>query len=424
MRFSPTHFILTALLLSHGGSGAPAEPPSGESFSLMQVRNENYVPSDGQNSSCGLEAMLRAYAKYHVPLTAELSTAIRLNVGLAGAVNKRAGTATGTVAASPPPIGYDLEYITPVKIGTPPQTINVVLDTGSADFWVMSSDTPSKQRTTHAIYRPGRSSTARRVSRTTWNIGYGDGSGAGGIVYRDKVSLGRASFARQTVQGAQWVSDMFTRDVHISGIMGMGMSSGSTVRPSPAKTFMDNMRPSLRQPLFTANLKKGKAGNFNFGYVNRAEYTGGIAYSAASRSSIYWEITVDGYQLAPDAYQRRPWRAIVDTGTTLLLLPDAMVRAYYAKVPGTRYDAGYAAFVFPCNARLPDFRFGIGGYRGLVPGRYINYGYINPTTCYGGIQSSEGIGISILGDILLKAQFVVFDLGRMRVGFANKKLET
>lgn len=95
MCFSPTQFLLAALLLllPGNGSGAPAEPPpSGDSFSLVQVRNENYVRNDAQNShsSAGLEAMLRAYAKYHVPLTPELSRAIRLNVNLGGgAVDKR-----------------------------------------------------------------------------------------------------------------------------------------------------------------------------------------------------------------------------------------------------------------------------------------------------------------------------------------------
>lgn len=57
----------------------------------------------------------------------------------------------------------------------------------------------------------------------------------------------------------------------------------------------------------------------------------------------------------------------------------------------------------------------------MVPGHYMNYGKISGTTCYGGLQSSEGIGFAIFGDIHLKAQFVVFDLKTRSMGFANKK---
>ena len=38
--------------------------------------------------------------------------------------------------------------------------------------------------------------------------------------------------------------------------------------------------------------------------------------------------------------------------------------------------------------------------------------------CFGGLQSNAGIGLSILGDVFLKSQFVVFDQGVPRIGFA------
>jgi len=44
---------------------------------------------------------------------------------------------TGTTPAVPPN-GFDWEFISPVDIGTPPQTVFLDLDTGSADLSVLS----------------------------------------------------------------------------------------------------------------------------------------------------------------------------------------------------------------------------------------------------------------------------------------------
>jgi len=226
--------------------------------------------------------------------------------------------------------------------------------------------------------------------------------------------------ATQAIESATQVSPEFTSDAPSSGILGMGMGKENTVRPIQQKTFLENVASSLLAPLFTANLKHSIPGNYNFGYINTLEYKGAIQYVPVDINSIYWMFTPIGYQIGKGAYTVAPWKAIADTGTTLLLLPDNMVSAYYKQVKGAGFDRYWGGILFPCLSSLPDFTFGYGTYRGLVPGRYINYGHVNATYCYGGIQSSAGIGFSIFGDMVLKAQFVVFDLGQKRIGWAQK----
>lgn len=114
---------------------------------------------------------------------------------------------------------------------------------------------------------------------------------------------------------------------------------------------------------------------------------------------------------------------IADTGTTLLYLPAAVVRAYYAQVSGSSNSASAGGYVFPCSATLPSFTFGVGSARITIPGDYIDFGPISTgsSSCFGGIQSSAGLGINIFGDVALKAAFVVFDgSSTPRLGWAPK----
>lgn len=117
---------------------------------------------------------------------------------------------------------------------------------------------------------------------------------------------------------------------------------------------------------------------------------------------------------------------IADTGTTLLMLPDAVVNDYYAQVSDAEDSTQEGGWVFPCDAALPDFSFAVGDGYFTVPGAYINWTPVDSTstTCYGGLQSDSSIGLSIFGDIALKAGFVVFDAAQGRVGWAQKTLTT
>ncbi len=118
----------------------------------------------------------------------------------------------------------------------------------------------------------------------------------------------------------------------------------------------------------------------------------------------------------------RPYslHGIVDTGSALILVDDSVVAAYYSEVEGAAYDNTQGGYTFACNVVLPDITFCISGYNAVVAGRLINMGPTDATgiSCFGGLQSSDGFGKNIFGDLLLKSQFVVFDSNGPRMGFA------
>ena len=171
---------------------------------------------------------------------------------------------------------------------------------------------------------------------------------------------------------------------------------------------------------------KGEPGSYNFGYIDNSEYTGDITYTAVDNSQGFWGFTSSGYAIGSSSAVSSSIQAIADTGTSLLLLPDAVVSAYYAQVSGSSNSQSDGGYIFPCSATLPSITLQIEGYGAVVPGDYMNYAPVSDgsTTCFGGIQSDDGVGFSIFGDVFLKSQFVVFSdaSGGPQLGFAAKNL--
>ncbi|KAL9001071.1 MAG: hypothetical protein Q9188_005538 [Gyalolechia gomerana] len=339
--------------------------------------------------------------------------------------NVKAAAANNDGSVVTTPTEYDSEYLTPVTIGG--QQLNLDFDTGSSDLWVFSSELSASQSNGHDIYNPSLSNSSKEIPGATWSITYGDGSNSKGIVYTDTVTVGQTSFTGQAVELAQEISEQFQADMNNDGLLGLAFDSLNTVRPNAQKTFFSNVLPSLSAPLFTVDLKKGAPGTFDFGFVDAAKHTGEVTFVDADSSQGFWTFTSSGYSVGGGggAVNSSPIEAIADTGTTLLYLPDAIVDAYYGAVDGAQNDQQQGGYTYPCSAELPDISFGIGGYTAVVPGSYVNYAPVDAsgTTCFGGIQSSAGIGLNIFGDIFLKSQFVVFQGGdNPQLGFAAKQV--
>jgi hypothetical protein len=137
-------------------------------------------------------------------------------------------------------------------------------------------------------------------------------------------------------------------------------------------------------------------------------------------------MAITSYQIGASGTKGASVTGIADTGTTLLLLPTAVVEAYYAAVTSAKYSAAEGGYVVTCAATLPEFIIYIGTTPITIPGSYMAYAPLTTgsATCFGGIQTDTGIGFSIFGDIALKAAYVVFDKSTTtpRIGWATKTL--
>lgn len=259
-------FLAATMAVVDVASAFPTIPPrvpvpiSGTA-SLKQVRNEKVK----SNSKIGAIRYQKAFLKYGAIVPEELNTAVsrirnKIMSELQGVrlpnlpiKDKRA---TGSAPATPEE--YDVEYLTPVQIGSPPQTLMLDFDTGSADLWVYSSATPPSDVNGQEVYSPGASNTSSKLQGSTWDISYGDGSSSSGVVYYDNVTVGGLSVYPMAVEAADDVSAEFTADTDIDGLLGLAFGKLNTVSPKKQKTFFEAARPTLDKYLFTADLKAGE----------------------------------------------------------------------------------------------------------------------------------------------------------------------
>ncbi|TLD04078.1 hypothetical protein PgNI_11186 [Pyricularia grisea] len=429
--------LLYLALLASVVSAAPAQNEERSiqkrSFKVERVRNVNF---QGHN---GPRELMKAYAKYSMPVPQQLRDAIAAQAKTQaeplvqskkakGAKHKAAGksnngtaqgsgSSTGTVTAKPE--AGDVEYLSPVNIGG--QTLNLDFDTGSSDLWVFSTKlTDKKSQAGHVNYDPSKSKTFKQTEGSTFNISYGDGSGAAGIVGTETVEIGGVTVTEQAVELATQVSGSFVKDTANNGLCGLAFSVLNTVRPVPQKTFFDNVMSSLAEPLFTADLRKNATGAYEFGKIDTTKFTGEMKFIPVNTTRGFWQFSSDKFQVGDGAVQQgtKNGQAIADTGTTLILANSATINGYYSKVSGAANDASVGGITVPCDAKMPDLKLDIGGVMAKVKGEDLIFAQVQGNTCYGGLQATTS-SLQIYGDIFFKSQFVVFNGGNKTLGIAD-----
>jgi aspergillopepsin I len=390
-------------LLAASASAVPLARP----LAVRATPNPEYIPH-------GATSLAKAYHKFGMtaPDDVAAAAAARRNSVLA---KRASGAATNT------PVKGDAEFLTPVQVGTPPQTLNLDFDTGSSDLWVFSTETAAREVRGQTLYNAAASSSAARMDGAAWSITFGDGSSSSGDVFTDTVSVGGLAIKSQAVEAAKQVSASFTTDP-LDGLMGLAFSKLNTVTPQPQKTFFDNALPSLDAPLFTVDLRHQAEGKYSFGVADMAGAKGPMTSTPVNSTAGFWSFTSTGFQVGNGPAQRTAITGIADTGTTLLLLPDDVIMAYYSQIASATYDAQAGGVIFRCDETVPDFSFGIESSMITIPGSLINFAKADASgqACFGGIQSNNGLPFSIFGDVALKAAVVVFNAGNMTLGWAQK----
>jgi len=327
----------------------------------------------------------------------------------------------------------DAQYYGTVSVGSPPQEVRVVYDTGSSNLWVNNIPIPWWRKIiswgAHQMYDHSKSS-SYVANGTKFNIAYGSGPVAG-FYSKDTVTIGDIPVKGYTFAevndvkglGMMWVMGK------LDGILGLGWDDISVDHvETPLRALVNS--GGLEEPVFAFYLGSGgAAGELVLGGVNPDHYTGDFAYTPVidmvPGKKGYWTFTTDDMKMN-GASVTSCRKAIVDSGTSLIAVPTADI-AKIIKLVGAKPLGPIAPlnreFTFNCSAPAPDFDIVIAGKTYTLT--KDDYALKSGGQCVLGMMGMDVPApagpLYILGDVFMRKFYVKFDEGNKRIGFATLK---
>ncbi|KAK0475555.1 aspartyl protease [Armillaria novae-zelandiae] len=338
----------------------------------------------------------------------------------------------------------DASYFATVSIGTPAQSFDVILDTGSSDLWVADASCLSCSSST-PLFDTQSSSTLKTAtgSNSETTIRYGSGAVAG-TLSADTVSMGGFTVTGQTFLAVdQTTSSLLSGSV--SGIMGLAFVQIASTQATPFWQALVNgnqltspeMSFWLARHRGETNVQPEESGGvFTLGGTNSSLFTGDIEFLNMPVSTpSFWllelqALTVQGKSVALTTSGTTALSAI-DTGTTLIGGPSDDVAAIWAQVSGAQQARGQQGlYTFPCSTNVA-VTMSFGGKSWPINSTDMNLGPVTAGSnmCLGGIfdltagsNIPEGTGNPgwVVGATFLKNVYSVFrDSNPPAIGFAQ-----
>ncbi|KAM5345687.1 hypothetical protein ACJ41O_011548 [Fusarium nematophilum] len=327
-----------------------------------------------------------------------------------------------TEGGHPVPVSnfMNAQYFSEITIGTPPQSFKVVLDTGSSNLWVPSQQCGSIACYLHSKYDSSASS-SYKSNGSDFEIHYGSGS-LTGFVSNDVVQIGDLKIENQDFAEATSEPGLAFAFGRFDGILGLAYDRISVNGIVPPFYQMVNQK-LLDEPVFAFYLgdQEGES-EAVFGGIDESHYTGDIEYIPLRRKA-YWEVDLDAIALGDEVAEQENTGAILDTGTSLNVLPSALAELLNKEIGAKKgYNGQYTV---DCAKRetLPDITFTLAGSNYSLPATdYILEVSGSCISTFQGMDFPEPVGpLVILGDAFLRRYYSVYDLGKNAVGLARSK---
>lgn len=357
---------------------------------------------------------------------------------------------------------HQTHYRSKMYVGTPPQEVEVLMDTGSSDFWIIDQGAQCVSKT----QCPDRAKFSNELSQSfvpnnklgEFDITYGDGTRARGIYGKDVVRFGSAEGPRLRAANLALVNETNSSEA-VCGIgllavesMARSIDMFGNVWPTyPNLPMQMKQQGLIRHVSYSLwlNDKDTEQGSLLFGAVDDNKYQGELQRVPLVAPPdlpfpIDFSVMLDGiyFQNSTDSMLTScSLRVLLDSGTSHSMLPMRALTPLMQTI-GAKYDSRRNIFTISNSdaAKVRRFQvtFDLSGIRIvtnvdelLVP-LDPDTGSINKLLTRLGLTDSYSYvallplpdganGNYILSDAFLRNAYVVYDLESKEIAMAQAK---
>ncbi|CAG8520529.1 5638_t:CDS:2 [Ambispora gerdemannii] len=335
-------------------------------------------------------------------------------------------------------VDNNLQWLAQVSFGSPAQQFELLIDTGSSNVLVTSTECSRPECRTKSP-RSYDLANSYRFGRT-YSMMFAGGTSLVNELVKDVVTLGEHQIKSQ-IFGA--TSEIQNSDIDFDGILGLGFKT--IIQPSDAgiNTVLDAMfdqklasiffiiHIKITEKLFAVKFIKqelGGGGELTFGRYNKSIILGDVIWVNNTDKYFWTAILDDIYVDDIDLEVGGPF--IFDTGATYIYAPCSIVELIYDSIPGSQLFVD-GTWVLPCNHtdNKYDVKLLFKDHNFTIPIQDFIQEPVNATglpddidptgLCLGGAQQSDSD--YIIGAIFFKLFYVIFDLDKNRIGLAYRE---
>jgi len=354
------------------------------------------------------------------------------NVSALGGPDSAQGVAAANAPTADNSLGLNVEvpdvgYLATIQMGTPPQNYLILMDSGSADLWVASEACQSVAGGDCGQHQTlgSQSSSSFVASNTPFQVTYGTGAVAGALITDDIVVAGLTLKAHTFGVATQETADFSADTVPFDGLMGLAQSTLSqqkTLTPVESLAQQGLISDAITAYKISRTADNKNDGEITFGAPDPTKFDPATLVTVDNVSQQgFWEAAVDAVTVNGKDLGLQNRTAILDTGTTLMVLPQDDAAAIHAQIQGAQ-DAGNGQFTVPCDL-TESVALAFGGGSFAIDPRDIAVQPVDSAgNCLSGITGGS-FGTSntqfLVGDVFLKNAYYVTDVGKNAISLAK-----